>query len=208
MRVLFRVEHAGGARVDLDRLVPQQPAQHIEIVDHGVVENAVRHGGDRVGRRDLGIAAGKDQHFGSADLTGADCVVQRAVSRIEAPVEADAKRHPGLRQNVCARVDTCHVEIDRLLAEDRFAGLRRCLNDSRVRSWRCANDDRAHGRVGQRLRQVVPCTRAVFFSQRVRRVKIEVDDPRKTCARMRSHVCGVNGADEARADQAKIDHAG
>jgi hypothetical protein len=48
----------------------------------------------------------------------------------------------------------------------------------------------------------------VLFSQRVRSVEIEVDDPRKTRARMRSHVGGVNGADEARADQAKIDHAG
>jgi hypothetical protein len=26
--------------------------------------------------------------------------------------------------------------------------------------------------------------------------------------RMRGHVCGVNGADEARADQTEIDHAG
>ena len=50
MRVFLRVEHAGGARVDLDRLVLKQPAQHVEIVDHGVVENAVRHGRDRVGR--------------------------------------------------------------------------------------------------------------------------------------------------------------
>ena len=103
--------------------------------------------------------------------------MQRAVSRIEAPVEADAKRHTGPRQNVRARVDTRHVEIDRLLAEDRLAGLRRRLNDSRVRAGRCADDDRAQGGIGQRLREVAPCTRAVLFSQRVRRVEIEVDDP-------------------------------
>ena len=95
VRILLRVEHARGARDDLDRLVGQEPAHHVEVVDHRVVEDAVRHRRDVVGRRDLRIAARQHQHLRPADLAGADRVEQRAMAGIEAPVEGDEERTSG-----------------------------------------------------------------------------------------------------------------
>ena len=69
VRILGFTQHAGRSRDDLDRLVGGEPAHHVEVVDHRVVEDAVRHRRNVIGRRDLGIAARQHEHLRPADLS-------------------------------------------------------------------------------------------------------------------------------------------
>ena len=54
-RAILHVQSSGKKEVE-------QPPHHVEIVDHRVVENAVRHRRHVVGRRDLRVAAAQHQH--------------------------------------------------------------------------------------------------------------------------------------------------
>ena len=61
--------------------------------------------------------------------------------RIEAAIEADHQRGAGFPDHRKAFLDALHVEIDRLLAEDRLSGPGKALDQIRMRIGRRADDD-------------------------------------------------------------------
>src|SRR5882724_771070 len=97
------------------RLLAQQPAGEIEVMDHHVPEQAAGDL-DVFQRRRAGIAAGDDDQFDLAHLALADRRLERAVGGVEATVEADGHGHAMLLQVGEAAVDPLDVEIDRLFA--------------------------------------------------------------------------------------------
>ena len=207
MRVLLRVEHHRRARDDLNRLVAGEPAHHVEVVDDRVVEDAVRHRRDVVGRRDLRVAARQHQHLRAPDLASAHGVMQRAMAGVVAAVETDVERHLRLGHDASAIVHALHVEIDRLLAEDRLARARGALDDRRVRARRRADQHGAHGGIGERLVELRRESRAMLVRERAARCLVQVNHPREPGIGVRRDVRGVHRADEACADEREVQHA-
>ena len=98
--------------------------RHVEVVDDHVKEDAAADG-DVLGRWGGGVAAGDPQDVQVADRTVGHPVAHRLVPRVEAAVEADHERDARLLDGRQRAVHLREVEADRLLAEDRLAGLGR-----------------------------------------------------------------------------------
>ena len=118
----FRIDQATGGGVDLHRLLAQQPARHVQVVDGEVLEQAAA-GGNETGRRRGRIVVDQLQRFQLADRAGVELLLQRLEVRIEAAVEAEQEARA-----FEARARLQHflqVQVDGLLAEHRLAGLDR-----------------------------------------------------------------------------------
>src|SRR5690606_39662686 len=90
-----RIDPHGGARVDFLDLAAHQEADHVEVVDHHVHEDAARHFDVLDGRR-RGIAADDVDQMHVAQLTALDRLAHAGVGRVEAPVEAHEELHARL----------------------------------------------------------------------------------------------------------------
>ena len=115
------IDQRRAQREDLDRLLAEQEARHVEIMDHHVAEQPAR-----ALRRSRPAAA-----TGSREITltisiapaspARSRVSQRGEIRVEAAVEADHQRLAGSADDGEAAPDAVGVEIDRLFAEHRLA---------------------------------------------------------------------------------------
>ena len=81
--------------MDLDRLLAEQEARHVEIVDHHVAKETAG-ALDIAHRRRGGIARQDGDHLDVADLAGVDAALQVGEARIEAAVEGDHQLALGL----------------------------------------------------------------------------------------------------------------
>ena len=75
-------------------------------------------------------------------LTVVDRLAYRSEMRIEAAVEPDHQRRARFPHHREAFFDPLHIEIDRLLAEDRLAGAGEALDQVGMGVGRRADDDR------------------------------------------------------------------
>ena len=186
------------------RLVLHDPSEYVEVVDQHVLEDAARTL-DVVDGRCAGIAAGHDQHFRIADLALRDPLLQRCERGIVATLKADQAGHARRANGLCAGARALELEVDRLLAEDRLAGLRRPQDEVRVRIGRRPDDDGRDGGVtedglgGARLR-------TVLLRELRRRGGIDIDDVFQPDAGLPRDIAGVDRPDPARAKQCDIDH--
>ncbi len=191
-----RVDQAARGGIDLDRLLAEQPARQVEIMDHHVAEQAARDL-DVGHRRWAGVAAGDGEQLELADGAGDELLAQGAEARVEAAVEADQQRHARLLGDLEAGIDAGEAEVDRLLAEDRLAGLGRPLDQVGVGVGRAGDGQRRLGRrdLG-----------AVFAGERLGGRLVDVDDIAERRAGMGGDVGGVDQADAAGAELAEGQH--
>ena len=115
------IDEAAAVRRDLDRLLAEQPARHVEIVNRHVPEQpaGTLHIGDRRRRR----VAAHDQHgFDISDLAVVDAAADATERGVVSPVESDREQDARALRGSDAFARAADVEIDRLFAEDRLAG--------------------------------------------------------------------------------------
>ena len=110
--------------MNLDRLVAEQEARHVEIVDHHVAEEAaraLRHTPPAAapGSREMTVTSSTLPASPAATPT-----LARGEIGIEAAVKADHQRRAGGLHDGQAGADAIRAEIDRLFAEHGLAGLR------------------------------------------------------------------------------------
>ena len=120
-----RVNEAGTNSGDLNSLGTGYIANHIEVVDHHIVEDTA--GNLNIGyRRRLRIAGGNLDDVDLADLAVTNHVVNCAVVVVEAAVEAYLELN-ALLLNECEQLlDLVDIIVDRLLAEYVLASLNCC----------------------------------------------------------------------------------
>ena len=184
-----------------------QPADHVEVVDHRVIEDPVRHRRDIIGRRDFRIAAD------STSISGRPISPERIAS-CNARCDGSKRRLNPTKNGTPRRSSTspqrstrAEIEVDRLFAEDRLAGVRRrsmiaaCVRGG-VQMITARVPDRRAPRRGPRSRARHACVRALRRPARSRSTT-----QRKLRARMRGDVRGMDGSDEPGADETKLDHA-
>src|SRR5690606_30876210 len=108
-------------REELDRLLPHQPADTVEVVDDHVAEEAA---GAReiVGRGRLRIAHRVVDHLDAADAAGLDVLPGGLIATIEVPLKADLHANAGPLDGGDGLVGGGEIEGDRLLGEDVLAG--------------------------------------------------------------------------------------
>src|SRR5882757_3660002 len=124
-----------------NRLLAQQEARHVEIVDHHVAEQSA--GSRDVARRwRRWIARQNGYEFDRTDLAGADAGLEGGKTRIETPVEADHQPAVRAAHDVEAGANARGAEINGLFAKHRLAGPHRALDQVRVSVGRRANDNR------------------------------------------------------------------
>ena len=116
-----RIDQRRAEREDLDRLLGEEEAGHVEVMDHHVAEEPAR-ALDILDRRRTGIARDHADDLDRAGLAGAEAAFERGEVRVEAAVEADHQRLAGFADHLEAAADAAGVEIDRLLAEHGLAG--------------------------------------------------------------------------------------
>lgn len=146
------VDEGGTEREDLDRLLGQEEARHVEVVDHHVAEEPAR-APDVVDRRRRGIARDHGDDLDRAGLARAQTLLQRGEIRVEAAVEADHQRLARFLDRRQAAADAGGVEIDRLLAEHGLAGRDSLLDQIGMGVGRRADQDGVDRRIGEdRLR--------------------------------------------------------
>ena len=105
-------------------------------MDHHVAEQAAGRSDIGNGRR-TGVTRQDRHQFDIADNAFIDTGFQRTKVRIKAAVKADHQRYAGLLDNFQRLGYALGIQINRLFAEDRLAGLRRTLNEVRMRrGWR------------------------------------------------------------------------
>ena len=115
-----RVNEAGTNSGDLNSLGTGYVANHIEVVDHHIVEDTA--GNLDVGyRRRLRIAGGDLDDVDLADLAVTNHVVNCAVVVVEAAAETDLQLYASFLGCVDGSVNLLQIIIDRLLAEDVLA---------------------------------------------------------------------------------------
>ena len=130
------------------RVVVEDPAEDVEVVDQHVAEDAAG-APDVLDRRRAGVAAGHHQHLRLADLARVEARLQRRERRIVATLEPDEAGHARLRHRLRAVARAVEREVDRLLAEDRLARRRRAHDQVGVGVGGRGDHHRAHVRVGE-----------------------------------------------------------
>ncbi len=177
-----RIDQAGGPGEELGRVLVQQPARHVEVVDGEVAEEAAA-GRDEGRRRRRGVVADQVQRFQRADLAGRQPRLQRAVVRIEALVEGDVERlrRPLQRDSVGAQPR--QVEVERLLAEHRLAGRQRRQHEVEVGAGGGGDQHRRDRRIGEHA--VHAADRAAELGgHRARDPGVRIDDADQVEARV------------------------
>ena len=117
-----RIDAHRGLRIDVDDLAAGHETSHVEVVDHHVEEDATGHL-DVLDRRRRRVATGDAQHVQVADGAVDDCGTHGRVRGVESPVEPDLDRDATAVDDRQRLVDLVEIERDRLLAQDRLAGL-------------------------------------------------------------------------------------
>ena len=120
-----RVNEAGTNSGDLNSLGTGYVANHIEVVDHHIVEDTA--GNCNVGSRGrLRVTGGNDNDMRIADRAVLNCVCNCLVVVVEAAVEAYLELN-ALLLNECEQLlDLVDIIVDRLLAEYVLASLNCC----------------------------------------------------------------------------------
>jgi hypothetical protein len=194
---------AGGG--DLRRFLGQEEARQVEVVDHHVPEQAAGDP-DVVQRRRRGVAAGDYHLFDPADLARLHRVPQCLVGGVVAPVEADLDRHPAGLDLGPAAVDPGDIQIDRLLAEHRLAGLGRLGHEIHVGVGGRRDQHRLHGRVSQHGAHVRSHFGTVLRGRRFGRRPMDVVNVEQGRVRVLGQVVGVHLADPAGPEECEIHH--
>ena len=188
----------------LHRLLAQEPACHVEIVDHHVPEQPAGHL-DVVERRRAGVPAGDGEHLQAPDAALAELFLELREIRVEAPVETEHERNARLCRDVEAGLRALAVEIEWLLAEHRLLGARRRLDERGVSVGRARDEHGVDARVGERGRGIAN-RGAISLSQGLRRRAIHVHHGLEPSLRVLRDVAGVDLADASGAELAKADH--
>src|SRR6185436_18767137 len=151
------------------------------------------------------VAAGDHHLLDRADFARVEPALERAEARVEAAIEAAEHRHPGPAHLGEAGVDFLQAEVDRLLAEDRLAGLRRGNGEARVRIGRRGDEHRADFRIGEGL-FLAHDFRAVARGELLRRFGVDVDDVAQPHVLERGDIRGMDLADAAGTELGDFDH--
>ena len=196
---------AGGAQPrGLVAVATENPAEHVEVVDQHVAEDAAR-ALDVFDRRRTGVAAGDDQHLGVADLAGVDAAAHLVEGRVEAALEADHAGDTGGAHLLAALDRTRHRQVDRLLAEDVLAGGGRAGDQVGVGAGGRADDDRIDRGIEQRVVHRGDL-RAELLRELRGAVAERVADVLEADAGQTSEVAGVDAADAAGAEDGDVLH--
>ena len=186
------------------RLFAEHEARQVEVVDHHVAEQAARHPYvGQWGRRR--VAAGDDYLVQGADLAGGHPFAHAAVGGVVAAVEADLDWYAAVAHLLPARCHPLQTEVDRLLAENRLAGLRGGDDQVDVGVGGGGDQHRVDAG-GERRVHAVRHRGAVLFRQRRGRARHRVVYAHEARAGAGREVAGMHGADAARAEQGKSDH--
>lgn len=122
---------------------------------------------------------------------------------IEASVEPDHERDGVPGQHLDALVEAAEIEVDRLLAEDRLAGLGGGGDQLEMGVGRRADQHRVEVVTGKRLPRIGGGARAMTGGERARSISRRVDHHRQPGARMGSQIAGVAATDPPGAEQAE-----
>ena len=197
------VDQARADGADFGDLAAGQVADHVEIVDRHVDEDAAGHldvgqrRSLRVARRDL-----DDLHV--ADAAALDDLVHVLEVAVKAAVEANLILHARALDLVEHDLDLVQIVVDRLFAEDVLAGARRLDGDRRVRIRRRADEHGLDVRVFEDLVVVVvPVGHVELLRQLLGRRGVDVGNGDQLRVRHAvDEVVGVQLADAAGADDA------
>lgn len=190
--------------VDLDD-VAQEEAGHVEVVDRHVAEDAARDL-DVLHRRGGGVAADDGQLLQGADAAVGHGRVDRGEGGVEAAVEAE---HDGGRHGIelgAGGLDVLHVQGDRLLAQDRLAGLGGREEVGDVQGGGRADDDGVDVRVGEDLLGLLARAGPVETGEVLGGRAHGVADEGELGLRVGGDGLGVDVADAAGADDGDSEH--
>ena len=201
-----RIDEAGSVGVHGLRVVVENPAENVEVVDQHVLEDAAR-ASDVRDRRRARIAARDDQHFRRADLALDDARLQRRESRVVAALESDEACDARAFDGVCARACALEIEVDRLFAKDLLARAGRRLNQVRVGVGGRADQYGLDVLVIERLGDGRH-SRAATVGKRLRVFRVRIDHVLEPCACLLREVARVDAADPSGAEECDIDHGG
>jgi hypothetical protein len=189
----LRLAPAHGDDVELGR--PQQPGDHVDVVDVHVHEHPARAGEVvATGRQVVPGRGGDPQQV--AQVPGEQHPAQGVDRRVEAAHEPGPERHArrlGQRAEVGRDV---RVERDRLLAQHRHAELQERVHDARMQARR-RGDDRGGPRA-RRGRQAL--ARAEALRRDARRQPPRVDDVDLRDARVLRQRLGMGSSHASAAD--------
>ena len=189
-----RVDQARGHGGDFDRLLAQQEARHVEIVDHHVAEQAAgaRDVGDRRRPR---IARQDGDDLRLAHFARRQALLQRREAGVEAAVEADHQLGLGVGDHLQAGAHALGREVDRLFAEDRLARFRGLLDQVGVGVGRRADQHRVDVLVADDVGNALGDRGAGLGGDRARRLGIDVEHRGELRGLVRSGRTRVNLAD-------------
>ena len=111
-----------GLGIDLDRLLAEKEARHVEVMDRHVAEDTARMS-DIVARRQARVAAGDDDLTHLANLARVDGPAQLDVAGIETAVEGHHDARVQLLELAHGGIGLGQVVVDRLLAKHRLSGM-------------------------------------------------------------------------------------
>ena len=100
----LRVNQSRTDGIDLDRLLGEEEAGHVEVVDHHVTEDAAR-GGYVAGWRWIGVAREDSDDLNLADGAGAQTPLQLGEARIKTAIEAYHQGNAALLHHIEAGLD-------------------------------------------------------------------------------------------------------
>ena len=188
----------------LGRLVVEDPAKDVEVVDQHVLEDAARDF-DIGNRRRTRVAARHDQHLRFADLTLVDARLQRDERRIVAPLKADQAAHVRLRNGCGACACPIQREIDRFLAEDVLPGCGRLEDQVRVGVGRRSDHHGLNRRIAHR-RVLIGHRCAESLGEARRGLCIHVDDVLEHDAGLPDEIAAVDRADATGTVERDFEH--
>ncbi len=198
-----RIDQRRSRRIDGDRLLAEQEARHVEIVDHHVAEEAAGALDVFDGRR-RGVARQDRDDLHRADFSGPDARLQRLEGRVEPAVEADHQRYAARRHAIEGPPDAGCVEVDGFFAEDRLARSGCPVDEVGMGVRRGADHNGVD--VGRADRGVDAGRRgAEFRSDRARRLLIDVGNQRKPRPGQAGDVACMDAADAADTENGKAE---
>lgn len=199
-----RIDVTGRHGADLHGLFAEQPARHVEVVNHHILKQTARcaHIVDRGRAR---VAAGDREHFQPADGRPIDGLFQRGELRIEAPVKPQRANHTGGLDEGPAAFGPGQVEIERFFAKNRFARPGAAFDQFGMSSGRTGDNHRVDLRVRQGLVGAGD-GRAVPIGQPLCRGLTDIDDILYLHGGVLRGRGGVYGADAAGAKDTDPDH--
>src|SRR5579863_2616595 len=174
-------------------LLAENESREVEVMDHHVSEEAARAGDIGKGRRRR-IARGDRDDLECADRPLGDPLAQGGEIGVEASIEADHQSSARLSDDVETGAHAANVEVDRLLAEDRFPGASSALDEIGVGVGRRADGDRVDVPGGQDRLDVGDLS-AGRFGQSGRRRRVGVRDVGDLAVAARRDIAAMDLAD-------------